>query len=60
MKKWETEIVLAIQAETRAEAWIIAEQIIAKHHRGLANILKVALEPNPELIAVNEPIRKQR
>ena len=57
MKKWETEIVFAIQAETRHDAWLIAEEIIAKHHRGLANVLRVALKPNPELIAVNEPIK---
>lgn len=57
MKKWETEIVFAIQAETRHEARLIAEEIIEKHHRGLANIIRIALKPNPELIAVNEPIK---
>ncbi len=59
MKKWETEIVFAIQAETRHEAWRIAQEIIEKHHRGLASIIRVRLEPNPDLIAVNEPIKAQ-
>ena len=61
MKKWETEIVFAIQAETREKAWEIAKEIIEKHHRGLANIIRIALTPweDDETIAVNEPIRKQ-
>ena len=62
MKKWETEIVFAIQAETRHEAWGIAEGIIEKHHRGLANILRVSLTPwdeADEVIAVNEPIKSR-
>ncbi len=60
MKKWETEIVFAIQADTRKEAWEIARQIIEKHHRGLANVVRVALVPFEEgedTIAVNEPIK---
>ena len=59
MKKWETEIVFAIQAETRNEVWKIVEDIIQKHHRGQANIIRVALTPwgNDETIAVNEPIK---
>ena len=61
MKKWETEIVLAIQAETRKEAWKIAQEIIEKHHRGLANVVRVGLNPIlDDVIAVNEPIRKHR
>ena len=58
MKKWETEIVFAIQAETRKEAWAIAEDIIEKHHRGLASVIRISLTPweDDETIAVNEPI----
>jgi len=60
LKKWETEIVFAIQAETRHEAWKIAEGIIEKHHRGLANVIRIGLLPLPDpddTIAVNEPIK---
>lgn len=61
MKKWETEIVFAIQAETRKDAWRIAQEIIEKHHRGLANVLRISLTPweDEDTIAVNEPIKAQ-
>ncbi len=61
MKKWMVTITFAIQADTRHEAWRLAEGICEKQLRDLASVHSVSGEPlDDDWIAVNEPIKAQR
>lgn len=61
MKKWNVDITFTIQADNKTKAWDLAEEIISKHLRDLANVHSVSELPHPEdWIAINEPIRKMK
>ncbi|KKN76925.1 hypothetical protein LCGC14_0365770 [marine sediment metagenome] len=58
MKKYNVSVTFTIQATSRNQAWDLAEELIDKHLRNLANVHSVTELPNPDWwIAVNEPIK---
>ena len=61
MKKWNVIIQFTIQADSRGQAWVLAESLCRTKLRDLANVERVSLDPLTEedakqTIAINEPI----
>jgi len=59
MKKWDVNVTFTIQAPDRHNAFIEANEVIAKHLRNIADLNSVHELTNTEakdVIAVNEPI----